>query len=76
MKTTKSEVMEAGKQFSSRSTPQQQEKHSKVIAWIETLNPSEILDYSHHAEGREAGAALAYKMMIRTWMDVTKASKN
>jgi hypothetical protein len=79
MKTNKTEVLEAGNKLSSRATPAQQENHKKVLAWIEALPEDKIPDYSHHAEGREAGALLAYKLLIKTWYDATnvpKATKN
>jgi hypothetical protein len=72
MKTTKAEVIEAGKAMSSRATPAQQENHAKVIAWVESITEDTVPDYSHHTEGREAGALLSYKMLIRLWMDAQK----
>jgi hypothetical protein len=66
-KTTKGEVIEAGKELASQSTVPQQENHARVLAWIDSLNEGEIPDYSHHKEGRAAGALLSYKMLIRAW---------
>ena len=68
MKTMKAEVIKAGYDISSRCTPPQQENHRKVLTWVESLNESEIPDYSQHREGREAGALLSYKCLIPVWM--------
>jgi hypothetical protein len=74
MKTTKEEVVNAGKEMSARSTPAQQANHVKVISWIESLPESRVLDYSHHKDGRTAGAVLAYKLMVKEWYDATNVN--
>lgn len=74
MTKTKAEIIKAGTEMCNRSTPVQQENHKKVLAWIETLSEYKIPDYSHHAEGREAGAVLGYKLLIREWVAATNVN--